>query len=193
MPKYRIVSEPDPGAEHREPRGADFCRDGERLVTAIKATNLVAAVEKAADVPAGEHRGRRIVSVEEIHPGFAYSDGEITRALKRATLAGIPLIDAGSFEDDTTPFCDSKEFNATVQLVAIALRESGLVLGLDTSVLADEDDEPYVMVEVHDKARSVYFSRGTEVRRLTDDRDAAGWAGVLAVARELISFSNELH
>ncbi|MCM2392674.1 hypothetical protein [Streptomyces albipurpureus] len=193
MPKYRIVSELSPGAEHREPRGADFSRDGDRLVTAIKATNLVAAVAKASEVLVGEHRGRRIVSVEEIHPGFAYSDEEISRALKRATRAGIPLIDPGDFEDDTTPFCESEEFNPTVQLVAIALRESGLVLGLDTSVLANEDDEPYVMVEVHDEARSVYFSRGTDVRRLTDDLEAAGWAGVLAVARALISFSNKLH
>lgn len=25
MPKYRIVSEPDPGAEHREPRRVNLC------------------------------------------------------------------------------------------------------------------------------------------------------------------------
>ncbi|MFD9867511.1 hypothetical protein ACFXI8_23805 [Streptomyces niveus] len=193
MPKYRVISEHKPKAAHREPRGAALCRDGARLVTAIEATNLFAAVAKAADLLVGEHLGRRIVSVEEIHPGFTYSDEEITHALKRAALAGIPVIDPDGFEDDTTPLCDSKDFNSTVQQVAIALRESGLVPGLDISVLANEEDEPYIMVEVHDDARGVYHSRGTEVRRLTDDREAANWSGVLAVVRELISFSNDLH
>ncbi|WP_434598347.1 hypothetical protein [Streptomyces sp. A5-4] len=33
MPKYRIVSEPDPGPEHREPRRANLCLGKARLVT----------------------------------------------------------------------------------------------------------------------------------------------------------------
>ncbi|MEU7320911.1 hypothetical protein AB0465_14090 [Streptomyces griseoviridis] len=135
----------------------------------------------------------RIVSQADMSAAHRKSHEEITRALKRTALAGIPLIDPDGFEDGTTPFCNSEDFNATVQLVATALRESGLVPGLDTSVLANENDEPYVMVEVHGGARSVYLSRGTEVRRLTDDYEAAGRAGVLGVARELISFSNGLH
>ncbi|MFF8902597.1 hypothetical protein ACF082_34585 [Streptomyces lydicus] len=191
MPKYRIVSEPDPGAEHRESRGADLCRDGARLVTVIESEDLFWMTRTAYSSRLSAHLDRRIAPIEEIHPGFTFSDEEITRALKRAALAGIPLIDPDGFEDGTTPFCDSEDFNATVQLVTMTLREFGLVPGLDTSVL--ENDEPYVMGEVHDGARGVYLSRGTEVRRLTDDWKAAGWGGVLAVARELISFSNELH
>lgn len=135
----------------------------------------------------------RIVSQLDMSAEHRKPHEEITRALKRAALAGIPLIDPDGFEDGTTPFCDSEDFNATVQLVAMALSESGLVPGLDTSVLANENDEPCVMVEGHGGARSVYLSRGPEVRRLTDDCEAAGWAGVLAVTRELISFSNDLH
>lgn len=193
MPKYRIVSEPSPGAEHREPRGADLCHDKARLVTVIESKDLFWAAQTAYSSQLSEHLDRRIISIEEIHPGFTFSDEEITRALTRAALAGIPLIDPDGFANDTTPFCKSEDFNASVQLVAMALRESGLVPGMDTSVLANENDEPYVMVEVHDEARSVYLSRGAEVRRLTDDCEAAGWAGVLAVARALISFSNDLH
>jgi len=35
MPKYRIVSEPGPGAEHRGPRRANLCLGKARLVTLI--------------------------------------------------------------------------------------------------------------------------------------------------------------
>ncbi|WP_412075428.1 hypothetical protein ACLF6K_05775 [Streptomyces xanthophaeus] len=35
MPKYHIVSEPDPGAEHREPRRANLGLGKDRLVKAI--------------------------------------------------------------------------------------------------------------------------------------------------------------
>ncbi|MDX3020100.1 hypothetical protein [Streptomyces acidiscabies] len=193
MPKYRIVSEPGPGAEHREPRGANLYLGKDCLVTVIESEDLFWATRTAYSSSLSEHLDRRIVSIEEIHPGFTFSDDEVTRALKRAALAGIPLVDPDGFEDGTTPFCDSDDFSVTVQMVAMALRESGLVPGLSTSVLANENDEPHVMVKVHDGARNVYLSRGSEVRQFTDDCEAAGWAGVLAVARGLISFSNDLH
>ncbi|MFD7669066.1 hypothetical protein [Streptomyces sp. NPDC059788] len=35
MPKYCTVSEPDPGAEHREPRRGNLCLGKTRLVTVI--------------------------------------------------------------------------------------------------------------------------------------------------------------
>lgn len=84
MPKYRVISEHKPKAQHRESRGVDLCHDEARLVTAIESTNLFATVAKAADLLAGERLGRRIVSVEEIHAGFTYSDEEITHALRRS-------------------------------------------------------------------------------------------------------------
>lgn len=40
MPTYRIVSEPDPGAEHREPRRANLCLGKARLVTLIDSGDL---------------------------------------------------------------------------------------------------------------------------------------------------------
>ncbi|MFJ2778109.1 hypothetical protein [Kitasatospora sp. NPDC087315] len=40
MLKYRIVSEPDPGAEHREPRRANLCLGTARLVTVIDSEDL---------------------------------------------------------------------------------------------------------------------------------------------------------
>jgi hypothetical protein len=40
MPKYRIVSDPDPGAEHREPRRANMCLGKARLVTVIDSEDL---------------------------------------------------------------------------------------------------------------------------------------------------------
>ncbi|MFJ2420201.1 hypothetical protein [Streptomyces brevispora] len=197
MPKYRVVSDPRPEAEYREPRGAGLRHNKARLVTAIEAGNLSAAVAKAADVLVGEHLGRRIVSVEEMHPGVAFSDEEITRALTRVVPfddASDPLIDPGEFEDMTSPLVESNMFASIVKLVVHGLRESGLVPGLDISVLLTRPlVDPYAVIEIHDDARDVYLSRGTEVRRLTDDREATGWDGVLAVARELISFSNGLH
>ncbi|MFG3403768.1 hypothetical protein [Streptomyces sp. NPDC048142] len=40
MPKYRIVSEPEPGAEHREPRRASLCLGKARLVMVIDSEDL---------------------------------------------------------------------------------------------------------------------------------------------------------
>lgn len=40
MPEYRIVSEPRPGAEHREPRSANLCLGKVSLVTAIDSEDL---------------------------------------------------------------------------------------------------------------------------------------------------------
>lgn len=40
MPKYRIVSEPDPGAEHRGPRRANLCLGKARLVAVIDSEDL---------------------------------------------------------------------------------------------------------------------------------------------------------
>ncbi|MEU9267196.1 hypothetical protein AB0E04_17340 [Streptomyces sp. NPDC048251] len=46
MPKYRIVSEPDPGAEHREPRRANLCLGEARLVTVIDVEGLFSATRR---------------------------------------------------------------------------------------------------------------------------------------------------
>ncbi|MDW6058003.1 hypothetical protein SAZ11_07865 [Streptomyces sp. FXJ1.4098] len=46
MPKCRIVSEPDPGAEHREPRRANLCLGKARLVTVIDSDDLFWATRR---------------------------------------------------------------------------------------------------------------------------------------------------
>ncbi|MGW1783880.1 hypothetical protein ACWCQQ_32910 [Streptomyces sp. NPDC002143] len=46
MPKYRIVSEPDPGAEHLEPRRANLCFGKARLVTVIDSEDLFWAARR---------------------------------------------------------------------------------------------------------------------------------------------------
>lgn len=46
MPKYRIVSEPGPGAEHREPRRANLCLGKARLVTVIDSEDLFWATRR---------------------------------------------------------------------------------------------------------------------------------------------------
>ncbi|MCJ0875179.1 hypothetical protein [Streptomyces sp. AP-93] len=46
MLKNRIVSEPDPDAEHREPRRANPCLGTARLVTVIDAKDLFWATRR---------------------------------------------------------------------------------------------------------------------------------------------------
>lgn len=195
MPKYRIVSETDSFPDLHAPRGAELRGEDARLVTYIDAGSLAEATVDARDTQ--PHSYRRIISVEEIHPGFSYTDQQLTFMLAGAHPSeagtGEPLVDPDNFAGETEPLAASNEFRDVVGQVVCGLRESGLVPGLDISVLDNEPDEPYAMVEVHDVARGVYLSRGTELRRLTDDSDAAGWQGVLAIARELIAFSNDLH
>ncbi|MFE4334057.1 hypothetical protein ACFRQM_32985 [Streptomyces sp. NPDC056831] len=197
MPRYRIISELDTSAEHRDPREACLHRDGARLVTVVESEDLFWATKSAYSSLRSGHLDRRIVSVEEVHPGFTFSDEEITRALTGPALvddAGDPLMNPGEFEDITVPLAKPDTFASVVEQVGHGLRESGLVPGLDISVLiAHSLEDPYAVIEVYDDARSVYFSRGTEVQELTDDHSAIGWDGVLAVARELVSFSNDLH
>ncbi|MGW0536300.1 hypothetical protein [Streptomyces sp. NPDC003032] len=46
MSKYRVVSEPGPGAEHREPRRANLCLGKGRLVTVIDFEELFWATRR---------------------------------------------------------------------------------------------------------------------------------------------------
>lgn len=193
MPKYRIISELDPGTEHRDSRGTRLRLDEQRLVTIVDATSLAEVAVDARDTE--PHRERRIISIEETHPsGFSYTNEEIAYAFGfNKPAAEQPFTDLTRFDDDDSPLYGSAEFTDVVCTVVEGLRESGLVPGLDISVLDNEMDEPYAMVEVFDDARGIYLSRGTEIRRLTDDRDAAGRIGVLAIAQAVVAFSNDLH
>lgn len=183
MPNYRIISEVDTRAEHRLPRGVRPEGDQLRQTTVVQANSLI----EAAELGALDHERRRIISIEETYPGIVVDDEEITAAL----TAGE--IDVDAYAEDTEPLYGRLGFTTLVRDVVEGLRESGLVPGLNISVLDNEVDEPYAMLEIYDDARDAYLSRGTELRRLTDDRDAVGWDGVLAVARAIIAFTDPLH
>lgn len=193
MPKYRVISELDPGTEHRDPRGTRLRLDEARIVTVVEAGSLTEAANDARN--AEPHCERRITTVEELHLGVTFSDERLNLALSEADCSptGEPLVDPETFKDDHLPLHRHPDFITVVAQVVFGLRESGLVPGLDISVLANEFDEPYAMIGIHDDARGFYVSRGTEIRRLTDDPAATGWQGVLAVARAVVAFSNDLH
>lgn len=193
MPKYRVISELDPGTEHRDPRGTRLRLDEARIVTVAEAGSLTEAANDARD--SDPHCERRITLVEELHPGLSLSDERLSRALGEAdgSPTGQPLVDPETFKDDLLPLHRHPDFVTVVTQVVFGLRESGLVPGLDVSVLANVFDEPYAMIEVHDDVRGIHVSRGSEIRRLTDDPSAIGWQGVLAVARAVVALSNDLH
>jgi hypothetical protein len=193
MPKYRVISELDPGIEHRDPRGTRLRLDEARIVTVVEAGSLTEAANDARDTD--PHCERRITFVEELHPGVSLSDERLSRALGQADSSptGEPLVGPEAFKDDHLPLHRHREFVTVVRQVVYGLRESGLVPGLDISVLATEFDQPYAMIEVHDDVRGIHVSRESEILRLTDDPSATGWQGVLAVARALVAISNDLH
>lgn len=197
MPKYRIISELDSGRNHRKPRGLCLRPDEKRLVTTIEAPDLATAVDRAPRFMADQksHLYRRIISVEEVHPGVRPSDAQITTALtlSEGDWTDEPMIDPDAYDPDEPIYGDG-DFIWTVNDIADALRESGLVPGLHLSLLQGGDGfVDYSMVEVHDDARMIYLSCGSEIKHLTDDRSATGWAGIVAIARALIQLSNDLH
>lgn len=192
MPAYRIISELDPGPDHRESRGARLRLDEARRVSVLEATDLTDAVLAVQRVvpEVEEHADRRIISIEEVHPGFSYTDEQIDHAL---VSTENDWVRPEEFTDDEAIY-GGGNFLWIVHAVAEALAESGLVPGLSISLLQNSEGfVDYTMVEIRDDARGIYLSQGSEIKRLTADRSATGWPGVLAIARELIALSNELH
>lgn len=191
MPKYRVVSELDAAAVSRQSRGVELRSDQKRLVTIVEGLNLAEAALYAEGSITGKehHLDRRIVSIEEIHPGLSYADDEIGQALGTAMASptGEQLVDPmGSTGDADDP--------ELVKDVVYGLRESGLVPGLNISVLDNEMDEPYAMIEVYDEALGIYRSIGTEVRKIAQNRTVEpGWPAIISIAQGLIALSNDLH
>jgi len=201
MPKYRIISEIDPMAEHRISRGAHAAvktgAPAQRLVTIVGAMDITdAALNLHREMPDYEdHEDRRVISIEEIHPGFTVTDEQITNALTspEGEWTNEPMVDPEEFSEGQSVY-GSGDFIWTVDAVAEALRESGLVPGLHVSLLQNNSGfVDYSMIEIHDDTRMIYLSRGAELKHLTEDRSATGWNGVLAIARALIALSNDLH
>lgn len=191
MPSYRIISEPHPDSDHRTPRGLLLTGPGVagpgvagRIVTTHEAPTLASALDSPEACEA--HRGRRIISAEEIHPGLVVTDEQIRRAM----VEGMSF---DPYEDDDSPLYGGGDFTDTVADVAEALRDSGLAPGLHLSLLTADGCVDYAMVEIYDEVRGIYLARGSELKRLTEDRSAAGLDGLVAIARALINISNDLH
>lgn len=195
MPKFRIISESDPTPIHRPSRGLDRPFDDKNIVTTIEALNMVAALQLIRQGDAAAHAGRRIVSIEEVHPGLRYTDDEITKAIttSEGEWTDEPMVDPEQLLEATSVYGDG-DFIYIVSDIAEALRISGLVPGLHISLLQNGSGFiDYSMVEIHDDARGIYLARGCEIKHLTADRAAFGWDGALAIAHELIALSNDLH
>lgn len=189
MPDYRVVSEVDPGPDQREHRGSSLGLDEARLVTLMQAGSLAEAAVDARDTE--PHRERRIISIEELHPGVAYRDEEILERLTKVDPElGEPAIDITRFDAIQGPVYYHPDFAELVEHMADGLRESNLVPGLSASILKSND---YAMVEIYDQAVQRYLSVGADLKHLIWDRRAAGRAGALSIARALIHASNALH
>src|SRR5699024_728444 len=109
MPKYRIISEIDPMAEHRISRGARAAvktgAPAQRLVTIVGAMDITdAALNLHREMPDYEdHEDRRVISIEEIHPGFTVTDEQITNALTspEGEWTNEPMVDPKSSPRDS--------------------------------------------------------------------------------------------
>lgn len=189
MPDYRIISEADTRSALRTFRGTRLRDDQQRQMVVVSAGSLLEAAQQAPT-------DRRAISIEELRPGPTYSDEELTAALTSLTseYSYFVHVDPADFEDEGSPLVDSGTFLETVRDVAEALRDNELVPGLELSLLADPDFVvDYAMVEIYDDVRGVYLSHGCEVHRLIDDQKAAGWKGVLSIARALLNITSDLH
>lgn len=204
MPQYRIISELDDSIEHRNSRGTVLARGEKRIVTTAKASNLTDIMLNIDrnDPDYEEHQDRRIISIEEIHPGYSYTDEQLTAMLTGQSTTDEMLRQSYALEHEILEDSDSPcylsspgiDFISTVDDVVEALRGFDAVPGLHLSLLQNgEGFVDYTMVEIHDEATGTYRSVGCDIKNLTDDRAASGWDGVLAIARRLIQISNELH
>lgn len=199
MPKYRIISEPDTTAEVRAHRGMRMRDDEGRHISVHVAEGILQLLSNlASDGPhLTEHSKRRITSIEEIGPSLSFTDGQLN-----AAFAGPDgdfnddevLIEREDFESDTIPLYYRYDYHRIAERVVYALRASGLVPGLEISLLSNGDGcVYYTMIEVADEAIvGTYRSIGCVLKHLSDNREAIGWEGVLALAHGIIASADSL-
>lgn len=185
MPQYRIVVQMNvsPGTMLREPRSTE---SNNVETIDIISTSLTNALLKVGIKLGRENRSPRIVSAEEVFTLDAseITDDEITNALT-VDIPDYIALDPGEYAGCSLYL--GSDFEMTAQKVAEALRESGLVPGLNLSLLMNGEGYcDYTMVEIHDTASGTYRSVGREPKHLIVDRDLAGWDGILSIARALI-------
>lgn len=184
MPKYRISVQEDldPDAARRRTRDVRPAR-----YEFVESTSLEAAL---AVVRAGARPGDRIIGVEESLRFDDVTDAQILAALTSAELEEQDRLrpedyEGYAFEMDT-------DVAGTVQDIATALRQSGLVSGLTVTIEHNgENFADYVMVEIYDACAAHYRSTGSETRHLIEDRQMVGWDAIVSIARTLIQIVSE--
>lgn len=94
--------------------------------------------------------------------------------------------------DEFGGYMDDSYYSWCSNMTAV-LREADIAPDLELSLLtgADSDTIDYSMVELAQWGM-VYRSRGSELKHLTDDRDATGMDGLVAIATSLIDYANSL-
>ncbi|MDR0592596.1 MAG: hypothetical protein LBG60_04925 [Bifidobacteriaceae bacterium] len=183
---YRVVLEKT-GGEPRAPRGM---KGVFRKTQVVQADSLAEACDISMFPDADSWR---VVSVEEVITPAVVSDTEIRRKLFAAIEsdeASFEMLDPDSLDEQSEPLVWDREFDRCVREVAHALNMAGLTFDLD--VTPDDDRPVYALVEVFDRARNMSVGSWHQVKDLTTDFNAAGWDGVVAIARRLLHIANEL-
>lgn len=185
MPNYRIVVQTKiaPGAKFRAPRATAY---NEVETIDITATTLTNALLKLNIQLGRENRKPRIVSAEEILDidSGEITDDDLTKALT-VDLDDYMALDPDDY--DGVLLYEQDDFEWTVHKIAEGLRESGIVPGLNLSLLmTGEGYCDYTMVEIRDEASGSYRSVGRDSKHLIGDRSLTGWEGIVSIARTLI-------
>lgn len=187
--KYRVISEPDVGQDHRSHRGQEIDRQDRRHQSIILEAPSILDIDP--DHPALQNR--RLIAVEELAPAIEASDEQLTKALFEPidTPYGIIPSPIDTFVDDLdTPLYGSGDFSGDVENVVQVLRDSEIVPGLDISILRADFDPDYTMIEIRDEHKDIYLSVGEKLSNLTLDREATGTQAYIAIARALIEIVN---
>lgn len=192
MPDYHVTVQFDltPDAPRRHGRGR---RSSQTKVMTVPAPNLEAAAHGVAVLAAEQGENPRIVAVEEASGWNSdeITDDQITKALTQDCEENLRLY-VEDYEG-TQPAYYHGDFHYLAQQVQLALNDSGMVPGLELSLLyAEGGGVEYSMVEVRDEARGQYRSVGSELKHLTTDRHASGWDQVIAIARALLEYAEDL-
>lgn len=130
-----------------------------------------------------------VMEVALTRPPIEADDDEIVAAIKSwAADNNYDPEDLDEFEG----YMDDSYYSWCSQMTSI-LSDSGIAPDLTLSLLtsADSGTIDYSMVELNQRDIT-YRSRGAELKHLTDDRDATGMDGLLAIATSLIDYANSL-
>lgn len=189
MPDYHVIAEIDRLHEPaRLPRGSRGPTTVSHIITAnniTSATLLAGRALREQLIEDSAQKSVRIVSVEELS---AFRADQITDEQIIETLVQHYDHPEDFYESFSFSYYEGLDFLSTVDEIARGLDESGLCPGLHLSMLVDHTGvADYSMIEVYDPQRGHYVSTGSEIKRLTEDREAQGRDAALSIARALLN------